>query len=155
MKINIFFLLIILLLLNACTTSSPAITQPPDEPITNETPPSNIPSNGDYIPGPADHQFSQGPVFLDSVELLTLESFPLQFTLALKGNLPTPCHSLRIDASPPDTENKIVVNVYSVSGDEMCAQVLEPFDVNFSLGSYPEGHYSLWVNDKLIAEFDG
>ena len=156
MKTNIFFVLTILLLLSACATSSPITTQLPNEPATNETPSSNIPGNGDYIPGPADHQLAQGPVFLDSVELLTLESFPLQFMLALKGNMPTPCNKLRIDTSQPDNENKVIVNVYSVSNpDEMCAQVLEPFDVNFPLGSYPEGHYTLWVNDELITEFDG
>ena len=92
---------------------------------------------------------------LNSSELLTLESSPLQFTLALKGSLPTPCNQLRVDVSPPDSENKIIVDVYSVvKADEICAQVVEPFEENVPLGSFPAGHYTLWVNGELVTEFD-
>jgi hypothetical protein len=69
--------------------------------------------------------------------------------------LPTPCNQLRGDISPPDSENKIVVDVYSVvEADAICAQVVEPFEENFPLGSFPAGHYTLWVNGELVAEFD-
>jgi len=27
--------------------------------------------------------------------------------------------------------------------------------VNFPLGSFPPGHYTLWVNGEKVAEFDG
>jgi hypothetical protein len=104
---------------------------------------------------PADSNPLRGNVYLDSTELLTLESFPLQFTLVFKGNLPTPCHQLHVEVSPPDSENRINVDAYSVVQTDMaCVQVLEPFEQNLPLGSFPAGHYTLWANGELIAEFD-
>ncbi|MBL8063539.1 MAG: hypothetical protein JNK32_10995 [Anaerolineales bacterium] len=126
----------------------------PEQPVSNEDP-QTPPQTGDYIPSPADGGLTRGEVFLDSTDLLTLESYPLQFNLTLKGNLPTPCHQLRIAVNPPDTENKIVVDVYSlVNPGEVCIQVLDPFEVNYPLGSFPQGTYSLWINGEMVAEFE-
>jgi hypothetical protein len=45
--------------------------------------------------------------------------------------------------------------VYSVSApDTVCIQMLEPFSVNFPMGSFPSGHYTLWVNGEQVAELD-
>ena len=114
----------------------------------------SAPQTGDIAPQPGDADLLRGEAYLESTELLTLESFPLQCMLSLKGNLPTPCSRLRVKVSPPNAEDKVVVDVYSVSiPDEMCAQVLEPFDVNFLLGNFPAGRYTLWVNEIQVAEF--
>lgn len=117
----------------------------------NEQP---VPQTGDYIPSPADSKLQRGNAFLDTTELLTMESYPLQFTLAMKGSLPTPCHKLRIAVSPPDAQNNVTVDVYTVADpQEICIQMLEPFEVNFPLGSFPEGRYILLVNGEKVAEF--
>ena len=124
-----------------------------EAPVNNNG--TSIPQTGDFIPSPADSSLVRGNAFLDSTELLTMESFPLQFMLVLKGSLPTPCHKLRIALSPPDAQNKIVVDIYSVVDPNMlCVQVLEEFEANFPLGSFPSGHYTLWVNGGQVAEFD-
>jgi hypothetical protein len=141
-------LTVIVFMLTAC---SPVTSVPPTANIETATP-SPIPS---FTPVPTDSNLVRSNVLLDSTELLTLESYPLQFTLALKGNLPTPCNQLRVDVSLPDSENKIIVDIYSViQPDAICAQVLQPFEENFPLGSFPAGHYTLWVNRQLVAEFD-
>lgn len=146
MKRILFTLMVVLFTITAC---APATGQPI---ATNESP---TPQTGDFIPGPADLNLLRGNVFLDSTELLTMESYPLQFALALKGSLSTPCHELRVAVSPPDSQNKIVVDVYSVADpNAICAQVLEPFEENFPLGSFPAGHYTLWVNGERVTEFD-
>jgi hypothetical protein len=142
------FLIAILLaaILSGCASPSP------DSPVSSDSP--SEPIQSEYLPSPADGSLLRSEAYLDSAELLTLESFPLQFMLTLKGNLPTPCHNLRIAASPPDSDNKIVVDVYSVaSSDAICVQALEPFEVNFPLGSFPIGTYMLYVNGELVAEF--
>ncbi len=109
----------------------------------------------DYIPDPSDSELIRADAYLDSPELLTLESFPPQFTLILKGKLPTPCHKLRIAVSPPNSNNEIEVDVYSViDPNAVCAEVLEPFEVNYPLGSFPTGHYVLIINGGQAAEFD-
>lgn len=149
MKQTLFTIPLLILALSACATA----VQPPMNESTHTEAPSP-PQKSIFIPNPADSKLIRGKVYLDSTELLTLESFPLQFMLALKGSLPTPCHQLRVSVSPPDADNKVIVNVYSVSNpDEMCAQVLEPFEVNFPLGSFPAGRYTLWVNGEMVTEF--
>ncbi len=109
----------------------------------------------DTIPRRGDDTLLRGTVYLDSIDLLTLESYPLQFNLALTGNLPTPCHELRVSVLPPDENNRILVDVYSLSTpDKICIQVLQPFSQTLSLGSFPSGHYTLWVNGEQVIEFD-
>ncbi|GAB4540346.1 MAG: hypothetical protein Fur002_06960 [Anaerolineales bacterium] len=105
-------------------------------------------------PAPTATQTAPNPIFLDSIELLTLESAPPQFTLSLRGRLSTPCHQLKIEVQPPDAQNQIMVSVSSFSKAEICAQMIQPFEQNLALGSFPAGHYTVWVNGKLAAEFD-
>jgi hypothetical protein len=113
------------------------------------------PINNAYLPEPGDSNFSRGNVFIDSTDLLIMESYPVQIALVLKGSLPTPCNKLRVVANPPDEQNRIQVEVYSVINPaETCIQVLEPLDANIGLGSFPSGHYTVWVNGEMVGEFD-
>ena len=145
---------ITLLLLSAC---SPAIT-PPDttvtEPPADQVPP--LPTDMDmYSPQPGDSKLLRGNVYLNSSQLLILESYPPQIYLELVGNLPDPCHRLRVNISAATAENRILVEVYSLADSSaICIQVLAPFNVSIPLGSFPAGHYSVWVNGELAGEFD-
>jgi hypothetical protein len=133
MKRFTFILLTLLLALSACAPSM-------EEPVNNDTP---VSSDDPATPRPEEpvlvpeNGLMRGNVYIDSTDLLMMESYPLQFMLQITGNLPTPCHQLRVEVSPPDAQNK----------------VLEPFDTNISLGSFPAGKYTLWVNGEMIAEF--
>lgn len=106
-------------------------------------------------PAPGDDKKLRSTTYLDSVQLLILESYPVQINLQLVGSLPTPCHQLRVAIDPPDKENRIYIDVYSLADpDKMCIQVLEPFATAVSLGSFPTGHYQVYINNELIGEFD-
>ena len=108
-----------------------------------------------YFSQPGDSKLKRGNVFLDSVDILTMETYPLQFELLIGGHLPTPCHELRVKIKPPDDENNVHVEVYSVSNPEMiCVQVLRSFTETISLGSYPSGSYMIWINGDPIGNFD-
>ena len=122
--------------------------------INSDDPPS-LPVQGEYAPRPPDSNLLRGEVFLDSIDLLAMESYPLQFAVVLAGTLPTPCHELRVAVSLPDGGKNISMDVYSITDPEKtCIGVLEPLKVNIPLGSYPSGHYSLWVKGEMITEFD-
>ena len=122
-----------------------------DGPTNNLTP--GVPPI--YGPRAGDENLTRGEVFVDSVDILTMESYPLQFAAVLNGNLPTPCHQLRVVIREPDEQNAIRLEAYSLMDPaDVCAQVLEPFEQNVYLGSFPAGHYSLWVNDDMVGEFD-
>ena len=137
-------------------TSEPG-TLPPDTAVTSPpfdgTPAEPVPDP--YAPQPGDSALIRGNVFIQEMDLLIRESFPPQVTLALRGELPTPCHQLRIQTGEPDTENRIEVEVYTVVDPDLaCIQVVEPFEANINLGTFPSGHYSVRVNGEPAGEFD-
>ncbi len=150
-------ILLLLALLVACAPNASNSDQPtsnPDEPVGSDdpVPPLKI---DDTIPRLTDGSLLRENAYVESADLLVMESYPLQFMLTVTGNLPTPCNQLRVDVHPPDKDNKIVVDVYSVvAPDTMCAEVIQPFSENVPLGSFPAGHYTIWINGEKVAEFD-
>jgi hypothetical protein len=123
-----------------------------DSPTSSDTPVQG--NDASFAPQPSDASLTRGEAFVHSTDLLTLESYPLQFTLTWKGSLPTPCAALRVDVAQPDADNKINVEVYSVSDpNKICAEMLKDFEVNVPLGSFPTGRYFLIINGKQAAEF--
>jgi hypothetical protein len=56
--------------------------------------------------------------------------------------------------SPPDNDNRIDVDAYSVSNPDLtCAQVLKPFEATVGLGDLSAGKYVVWINDGKAGEF--
>jgi hypothetical protein len=130
-------LLILTILLAAC---APAAVEPsaPEAPGAPDT------GNGEM----------RGNVFIDQTNLLTMESYPPQFLLQISGNLPDPCHELGVVVNEPDAENRIFVEAFSIADPEaMCIQVLQPFQENVNLGSFPDGEYTLFLNGEEIVKF--
>lgn len=125
----------------------------PGTPDTSEEPAPGEPYPAPFLPRAGDLTMNRGNVFIDSSEILTLESFPPQFRLFIEGNLPTPCHELRADVSEPTADNQIDVDVYSVvDPDVMCIQVLEPFSESIPLEDLPGGTYNVALNGERVGE---
>jgi hypothetical protein len=98
---------------------------------------------------------ARGNVYLDSTEIVLRESYPVQAVLLIRGSLPTPCHELKVEVSSPDTQNRIWVDVYSVSDpSQVCIQVLEPFEETAELGRFTQGSFSVWVNGEPVGEIE-
>lgn len=163
MKKIALFLFVLALGLAACQPAPAVVEEPsnggevatpnPDSPVGDADMP-ELPAENPYAPQPADANLITGNVYIDRADLLTLESYPLQFVLSVSGNLPDPCHHLRYTVSVAESGNRVDVQVYSVADPEMmCIQVLEPFDVNIPLGSFPSGEYELYLNGEKVAEF--
>ena len=96
------------------------------------------------------------PVFMepDSSHILLLESYPVQVILELEGFLPTPCHRLQVEVAEPDDENRIYVEVYSLTDPNMeCIQVLKDFNESVLLGKFTTGSYTVWLNSENMGEF--
>jgi hypothetical protein len=137
--------------LDIIPTSLPqGASTPPIQPVT-----ANATLAPDYAPRSGDEALARAGVFLDSASLLVQGSSPAQYILSLKGNLPTPCHMLRVKVDPPDATNRIMLEVYSLTDPtKMCAEVLKPFEQDIDLGRFPAGHYTVFVNDRQVGEFD-
>ncbi|HSL43637.1 MAG TPA: hypothetical protein VK897_09410 [Anaerolineales bacterium] len=151
-------LITMLLVVTACTALPGTATLPPDTAVTSppiNNMPTNEPQPDPFAPQPGDAPLTRGEAFLNEASLLIRESYPPQIALSLSGDLPTPCHELRVAVGAPDQENKIMVDVYSVvDPNTVCTQVIEPFEAQIELGTFPTGHYTVWVNGELAGEFD-
>jgi hypothetical protein len=137
--------------------ASPANPVNPDSTVISEPGPGTTPQGtsmpDNYAPQAGDKKLSRADIYLDSTQINTMESYPLQFSLRIVGSLPNPCHQLRVNILPPDTQNRIQIEVYAVvDPGVMCTEVLQAFDVTIPLGSFPTGHYSIFVNGTLVGE---
>jgi hypothetical protein len=134
-------LAVLTLTLAACTVGggggqeapTPTNTNPPVATPTQVTPPESPVSSGDPTP-PADPTPTlEGPIetgtaFVDSVELLILESFPVQVNAVVKGNLPDPCTRIE-QVKQERTGNTINVTLTTARAQgQSCIQVIEPFE---------------------------
>ena len=119
----------------------------PSSPVPSESE-ANMPETS--IPGAI-----RGPVYVDSTDLLLLESYPVQVRLQVSGTLPTPCHALKWEVSGPDSEGRIDVELFSLASSELaCIQVLEPFETSIPLGSFESGSFTVFLNGERIGEIE-
>ncbi len=121
------------------------------------TPSGPTPTPESYAPVPGDEKLTRGEatVALKDSGVVSMESSPVQISLHLKGTMPNPCYHLRVNPAQPDTKNQIQVEVYSVvDPSTICVEMINEFDVETPLGSFPSGHYSVYINGELLGEFD-
>jgi hypothetical protein len=91
-------------------------------------------------------------VEVETVELLQLESYPVQLLLHVTGWLPNPCAKPEwIVSGPFDSTGLIEVELYALpQSNEACIQVLAPFEVNIPLGPAPLG-FEIVLNGEVVA----
>lgn len=144
--------ILILFVLSSCSGSplTPAPTEGIEPTLTPTTPP--VVS---YFPRPQDASLTRGEVYPDSADLLISGSTPAPVNVVIKGSLPNPCYQLRVLFEPPDADNQVRLQLYSVVDLSLiCAQVIQDFELTIPLGTFPAGHYSVWINAINIGEFD-
>ena len=146
------------LLLSACGAAQPeqptrppdpvlVVTPLPDQPVGSSPSSTPVPSTGGAM--------RQGPIYVDEVELVMLESFPVQVRLILRGSLPNPCSSFAWEVEEPDSEGRIAVQAYSLQEPDLaCIQVLEPMEESIPLGAFTRGNFSVWLNGERVSEFE-
>jgi hypothetical protein len=96
-------------------------------------------------------------VEVERVELLQLESFPVQLVLHVEGWLPNPCAKPEwIVAGPSDSAGRFQVDLHAVpQWNEACIQVLAPFDVNIPLGPAPAGFEIVLNGEVVVRQVEG
>jgi len=155
------------------------VEEEPGNGTEQETPSPDVPKDDDMSfgqplkpdlsPKAGDDKFQSGNVYINDYALTPFESddpariaelgfdpsYPLQFILYISGDLPDPCHELRMKVDRPEGDGRVDVHFYSLRDpDMMCIQVLQPFDFDFPL-QFPAGSYQLYLNGEKIAEFEG
>ena len=132
------------ILFTACTSTATA------------TPPAPS-GNNPYAVQPGDGSMVRGDVNIASSSIKLAESQPVQVMLDFGYFPPTPCYSLRVETSQPDAQKRININAYGVAEkDKACTlmALATPLQANLNLGTFPKGHYSVWLNGTKVGEFD-
>lgn len=158
MYYRVWLPMMVFLLLTACAgqgRESPPPSPFPEDPNATPLPAGTEgPPHRPYDPGKGDESMTRGEVFIDSQEIVVLESLPPQFRLRVTGSLPSPCHQLRAVVEEPNEQNQIHVEVYAlVDPNTACAQVMEPFAVTIFLdGNYTGQAYTVFVNGNEVGD---
>jgi hypothetical protein len=119
-----------------------------DEPIAEPGPVGSIPEPRPPIDGSV-----SGEVSISSTDLLIMESFPIQVSLRVEGEKPTPCHE--VFWTVEDSGERIEITMISqVNSDQACAQVIEPFMISVPLGSWADESRDVHLNGELVGSFD-
>jgi hypothetical protein len=119
-----------------------------DEPIAGPGPVGSIPEPRPPIDGTI-----SGEVSITSADLLIMESFPIQVSLRVEGEKPTPCHE--VFWTVEDSGERIEITMISqVNSDQACAQVIEPFMISVPLGSWADESRDVHLNGELVGSFD-
>lgn len=94
-----------------------------------------------------------GPVYVDSADILYLESWPVQVRLWVTGSLPTPCHEVAYEVQ--DFGSSLDVRLWSIADPAVaCIQVLEPFEISIALGSYESADLPVLLNGEEIGRIE-
>ena len=104
--------------------------------------------NLDALPPHADIDPVPGRALVDSIDVLILESFPVQIHVVAKGHLPDSCTTIDqiVEEQVGDTFRVTITTTRPA--EESCAQVLTPFEEAIALDVYglPAGTYTVDVN---------
>ena len=94
-----------------------------------------------------------GPFFVDSTDILLMESFPVQVALRVNGNLPSPCHE-PVWVVEDDGEAINVTLATVADTDRACTQVLVPTELSIPLGSFESGSRTVILNGEEAGDFE-
>jgi inhibitor of cysteine peptidase len=91
-------------------------------------------------------QYDEAPV--ENVEVMMLESFPLQVQLKVEGYMPDGCTEIESTEIEQQDNHFEVTITTSRPTDLACTEAIEPFELNIPLDVYglPAGEYSVDVN---------
>ncbi len=88
-----------------------------------------------------------GLALVDEIEIIILESFPVQIQVIARGNLPDPCTEIyQITQKREGDTFFITIKTYRPPG--CCIQIIAPFEAVIPLNVYglPAGTYTVDVN---------
>jgi inhibitor of cysteine peptidase len=130
-KYKFLVMMIAILVLSACQ-SLPIEKPGLDDPVSN--PPAND------FPG------SKQNVFVDDLQILIMESFPVQISVIVTGNLPDGCTSIVGSKAEMVDDTTFFISIFTERPEDMmCTMALVPFEESISLDVHglPAGDYTV------------
>jgi len=109
----------------------------------------------DLSPVASDKNLETGSVFIEESDLIVKKEDSEKVEVIIIGNLPTPCHQLRIKVAEPTADGRIDIDAYSVTDPKMiCIQMVTPFETSVELKDLEDGAYTVIINGKQTASFE-
>ena len=95
-----------------------------------------------------------GLASVDEIDILILESFPVQINVIARGNLPDPCTEIS-EVLQKREGNSFFITIKTYRSLDPCIQIIVPFEEIIPLDVYglPAGTYTVDVNG-VQATFD-
>lgn len=134
---SIIVLTLSVIILAACQ-SNPVIEPNPDTPV----------SSNDPIEEPIskDLEGLQQNVYVDEIQILIMESFPVQVRVNVMGNLPDGCTTIVGSKAEMINNSTFELSIFTERpADMMCTMALVPFEesINFEVEGLPAGTYTV------------
>ncbi len=137
------------LLLAGCTLGAqPPASRTPAQPAGQETVAPEAPALPQGTEATSGGGTLPANLFVEQVDILLMESFPLQATATVRGSLPDACSRIKsAEVTRQDNLFRITLTAERDAG-VACAQVLTPFEENVPLdiAGLPAGTYSVDAN---------
>lgn len=135
---------VLLLFMAACGNSDGGGEEPvvDETAVSPEEAPTSTPESTEPIIGVAN---------VDSIEVLILESFPVQINVRTRGTLPNGCTSID-EVTTEQVGNEFNVAISTIQPvDVVCTQALVPFEETIALDvdGLPAGSYQVNVNGRI------
>ena len=107
------------------------------------------PVGDDNISKPDNGQFIYGNAVIENVEIMILESFPVQVMVSAKGYLPDGCTEIDTITTSKDG-NTFTISITTIRpADAICTQAIVPFEESIPLNvlGLKAGTYVVMVNE--------
>ncbi len=141
-------MIVLIIVLSACNGNAP--TDAPAEAPT-ETPP-QLTDTTPFDTPVIDRNSYQEHSYVESMQINIMESFPLQVSVTIQGNLPDGCTELVDLKATKMDETTFEVHIYTMRDPQaICTMALVPFEETLPLdvAGLPAGTYSVRVYDLL------
>lgn len=145
-------LLLGILLPSACggpqASPTPA-TQQPDHPVSSTTPTAE-PTVEATAPGKV---ITGENAIVEDLQIMILESFPVQVRVIIRGSLPDGCTSIKEINPVRDGDSFNIHIITQRPAEAMCTEALVPFEESASLDVYglPAGNYTVQAGEQTTS----
>ncbi|AGB48573.1 hypothetical protein Metho_0298 [Methanomethylovorans hollandica DSM 15978] len=133
----------LIILISGCSCQTTIVSNESENTSENQTP----------SPGVNNEEFITGVASISNVQVLVLESFPVQVNVEATGYLPDGCTTIG-NATVRKDGNTFYVEIGTIRPrDALCTQALVPFTKSVSLDVYglEKGVYNVDVNGKTAS----
>lgn len=116
---------------------------------TEPTPAADLTPTADLAPTPTvATEPVRGQAIVDSIQVLTLESFPVQVNVLARGELPDGCTTIdEVISQRVESDYRVVITTLR-QPDAVCTQAVVPFEetIPLDVANLPAGTYTVSVN---------